>query len=129
MIAIPVDSVSTDVKSSKLFGNVKMFAIYKPKEDTFFFILNKESGNGIKTAKMLKKWNIKCVVYSYMGNGPFSELNKDKIDVYYIGKEPMELSQIIKSLTDERFVKVTKSNADTYLDSGTATQNCECGCA
>lgn len=129
MIAIPVDSVSADVKSSKLFGNVKMFALYKPKEDTFFFILNKESGNGIKTAKMLKKWNIKSVVYSYMGNGPFSQLNKDKIDVYYIGKEPMDLSEIIKGLKDETFIKVKKSNADTYLDPGTATQNCECGYA
>ena len=126
MIAIPVDSASMDAKSSKLFGNVKMFAIYKPAEDAFFFQENIESGNGIKTAKLLKKWDIKSVVYSYMGNGPFSELNKDGIDVYYIGKEPMGLSDIVKKIGEYSFTKVDTDNASSYLDPGTTSQNCEC---
>jgi len=49
VIAIPVDTATTDAESSKLFGNVKMFAIYKPEDKKFFFIENTESGNGIKT--------------------------------------------------------------------------------
>ncbi len=126
MIAIPVDSASMDAKSSKLFGNVKMFAIYKPLEDAFFFINNKESGNGIQTAKLLKKWNVEKVVYSYMGSGPFTELDKDDIDVYYIGKEPMQLSDIVKKVQNYSFIKVDASNASTYLDPGTSSQNCEC---
>lgn len=126
MIAIPVDSASIDAKSSKLFGNVKMFAIYKPKEEVFFFLQNKESGNGIQTAKLLKRWDVKSVVYSYMGNGPFSELNKDDIDVYYIGKEPMGLSDIVKKIGENSFIKVDADNASTYLDPGTTSQNCEC---
>lgn len=128
MIAIPVDSTSVDVKSSKLFGNVTMFAIYEPGNDMYVFINNTEAGNGIKTAKLLKDNGVNSVVYSYMGDGPFKTLNKDEIDVYYIGKEPMPLNDIVNKLQENSFVKVDASNSSTYLNPGTATENCECGC-
>lgn len=128
MIAIPVDSTGEDVKSSKLFGNVEMFAIYKPNDDEFFFIKNKEAGNGIKTAKLLKNWDVESVVYTHMGDGPFKTLNKDNIDVYFIGKEPMKLKEIVKGMKENSFIKVDTSNSDTYLDPGTGSGNCECGC-
>jgi len=128
MIAIPIDSSSADAKSSKLFGNVTMFAIYEPKSDKFKFIENKEAGNGIKTAKLLKQNGVESVVYSYMGEGPFKTLSKDEIDVYFIGKEPMELSEVVEKVKENYFVKVDSSNSSTYLDPGTATESCECGC-
>ncbi|MFT5661152.1 MAG: putative Fe-Mo cluster-binding NifX family protein [Sulfurimonas sp.] len=128
MIAIPIDSASLDKKSSKLFGNVDMFAIYESKEKSFEFIKNKECGNGIKTAKYLKEYGVTSITYSYMGDGPFKELNKSGVDIFYIGKEPMSLSEIVQKIQDNKFVKVDRSNASTYLDSGTATENCECGC-
>jgi len=81
MIAIPIDSVETEIKSSALFGNANMFAIYKPVDDAFFFIRNKEAGNGVGTAKLLKKWEVISVVYSYLGSGPFNELRKDRGNV------------------------------------------------
>ena len=129
MLAIPIDSVSVNSKSSPLFGNVKMFALYKPMEDKFIFIKNQASGNGIETAKLLKKWKVNSVVYSYMGDGPFKQLTEDKIDVYYLGKESLGLSEIIKKLHSNTFVKVNTNNASNYLDSGTASQNCECACS
>jgi len=128
MIAIPVDSNNVDVKSSKLFGNVPMFAIYKPNNNEYTFINNTEAGNGIKTAELLKTNGVKSVVYSYMGDGPFKRLNSDNIDVYYIGKEPILLDDIVAKVQDNFFVKVENSNSSTYLDPGTSTQNCECGC-
>ncbi len=128
MIAIPVDTATTDAESSKLLGNVKMFAIYKPEDKKFFFIENTESGNGIKTAKLLEKEKVKSVVYSYMGDGPFKTLQQDGIDVYYIGKEPMALEEIVKEMQKNSFIKVDTTNASTYLDPGTNTGNCECGC-
>jgi predicted Fe-Mo cluster-binding NifX family protein len=128
MIAIPVDSATPGVKSSKLFGNVAMFAIYKPEEEEFFFIRNKEAGDGIKTAKQLKEWNVGSVVYSHMGNGPFGALEEDGVDIYYIGKEPMALFEIIEKFNEGAFVKVDAANADTYLDPGTNTGSCQCGC-
>jgi len=128
MIAIPVDSSSKDAKSSKLFGNVTMFAIYEQNKDKFLFIENKEAGNGIKTAELLKQNGIESVVYSYMGEGPFKRLIKDEIDVYYIGKEPMELNEVVKKVKENYFVKVDSANSSTYLDPGTATESCECGC-
>ncbi len=126
MIAIPVNSASPGVKSSKLFGNVEMFAIYRPKDEAFFFVNNLEAGDGVKTARQLKKWNVKSVAYSYMGNGPFTTLQEDGVEIYYIGKEPMLLSDIIQDLRKGSFVKVDQHNAVNYLDSGTATGQCAC---
>lgn len=129
MIAIPIDSQGIDIKSSKLFGNVDMFALYKETDKSFTFIENSACGNGIKTAKFLKKSGVRRTVYSYMGDGPFKELSKNEIDVFYIGKEPLGLSEIIKSLLKDEFIKVDVSNSSTYLDPGTATENCTCGCS
>ena len=129
MIAIPIDSTGTDTKSSKLFGNVDMFALYTPENSSFKFIKNDASGNGIDTAKFIKDAGATSTVYSFMGDGPFNELNKSGVDVFYIGKEPMFLSEIVKNVEEKTFVKLDSSNAPTYLDPGTATENCECGCS
>jgi len=128
MIAIPIDTIKPDTKSSKLFGNVDYFALYDPKAKSFDFIQNKASGDGVKTAQLLKQSKATRVFYSYMGNGPFSDLQKNGIDVYYLGKEPLELDEIIKLYDKEVFTRVTKDNAKTYLDPGTQTGECQCGC-
>lgn len=129
MIAIPIDSGESNVKSSTLFGNVDMFALYKEDEKAFTFIKNDASGNGIKTAKFLKKSGATKAVYSYMGDGPFKELNSNGVEVFYIGKEPMGLSEIVNNLKEKQFVQVDTTNSSTYLDPGTATENCTCGCS
>jgi predicted Fe-Mo cluster-binding NifX family protein len=128
MIAIPVDSATPGVKSSQLFGNVPMFAIYQPEEEAFFFVRNTASGDGVKTARQLKGWGVERVVYSHMGNGPFGALQKDGVDVYFIGKEPQPLFRIIESLENDNYTKVDATNAKSYLDPGTATGECGCGC-
>jgi len=133
MIAIPIDtyidSSKSETESSKLFGNVKMFALYKPQTESFSFVKNDGSGNGIESAKFLKNSGATEVVYSFMGDGPFNELSKSDITVYYIGKEPMKLSKIVEGISLDKFIKVDTSNASTYLDPGTATENCNCGCS
>ena len=63
-----------------------------------------------------------------MGNGPFTALSEDGLDIYYIGKEPMPLFEIIKKLEANAFVKVDQGNAQSYLDPGTETGECRCGC-
>jgi predicted Fe-Mo cluster-binding NifX family protein len=128
MIAIPVDSATPGVKSSKLFGNVPIFAIYRPVDEEFYFTTNQGAGDGVKTAKQLKAWGVKSVVYSYMGEGPFRALNEDGLTIYYLGKEPMALFEIIRKLKEDAFVKVDSANAQSYLDPGTETGECRCGC-
>jgi len=128
MIAIPVDSIEPDIKSSKLFGNVSYFALYDPKSQDFNFIQNKASGDGVKTAELLKEYEVTQTYYSYMGNGPFTSLQKNSIEVYYLGKESLDLDEIISSYDEDIFIKVTKDNAKSYLDSGTQTGDCQCGC-
>jgi len=129
MIAIPIDNASTQSESSKLFGNVKYFALYNTQEQKFTTIANKEAGNGINTAKLLNKWGVDSVVYSYMGDGPFNALVEDNIDVYYIGSEPLALDEIVNGVAKNSFMHVTKENASTYLDPGTSSGDCSCGCS
>jgi predicted Fe-Mo cluster-binding NifX family protein len=129
MIAIPVDTASMDAKSSKLFGNVPAFALYSDEEQAFQFVPNNGKGDGIATALLLADLSVTSVVYSYMGDGPFGVLEREGIDVYYLGKEPMALSSIIDGIGTDNFVKVDGGNAVTYLDPGTASGSCGCGCS
>jgi len=129
MIAIPVDTASTESKSSSLFGNVSAFALYNKDEKAFRFVENSGKGDGIATAQALVDLSVQTVVYSYMGNGPFGILNREGMGVYYVGKEPLELASIIEGLEASSFIKVDAGNADTYLDPGTATGTCGCGCS
>jgi predicted Fe-Mo cluster-binding NifX family protein len=129
MIAIPVDSTNFGIKSSTLFGNAPTFALYNSKEKTFIFKKNTGCGNGIETAKTLQSWDVNSVVYSFLGDGPFKTMNQNGIDIYYIGKEPIGLIEIINGLHENAFIKVDAGNADTYLDPGTNTGNCDCGCS
>jgi predicted Fe-Mo cluster-binding NifX family protein len=128
MIAIPIDSTDINAKSSALFGNVKFFALYDSDESKLTFAQNTACGNGIKTAELLAKLNVTAAVYSYMGDGPFKTLIANNIDVYYIGKEPLALDEIIEKVQNNSFIKVDATNAKTYLDPGNATGSCECGC-
>ncbi len=129
MIAIPVDQASMDSKSSELFGNVSAFALYDAEEKAFHFVPNVGKGDGVATAKALAELSVKSVVYSYLGNGPFGVMMQEGIDVFYIGKEALGLGTIIEGLETSNFVKVDADNAKTYLDPGTASGNCGCGCS
>lgn len=129
MLAIPVDVEQIGAKSSLLFGNASVFAIYDQKENQFDFRKNPGCGNGIKTAEALKSWNVKKVVYSFLGDGPFNSMINNGIDVYHIGKTGMPLGDVVNGLNEERFVLVNSSNASKYLDPGTSSGNCQCGCS
>jgi len=129
MVAIPVDKASMDVKSSKLFGNVSAFALYKSDENAFHFVPNNGKGDGVATARLLAELSVTSVVYSFMGNGPFDVLAQEGIGVYYLGKEPLALSTIIEGLETDNFVRVDAANAVSYLDPGTPAGNCQCGCS
>ena len=129
MLAIPVDIEQLSARSSLLFGNVSVFAIYDEKDKTFDFRKNPGQGNGIKTAEALKSWDIKKVVYSFLGDGPFNSMIKNGISVYHIGKEGMALGKVVDGLNEERFVQVNPSNAAEYLDPGILSGDCQCGCS
>lgn len=129
MIAIPVDTNNFGIKSSILFGNAPIFALYNSDEKEFIFKSNPQCGNGIKTAKTLKSWGVNHVVYSFLGDGPFHTMEKDSINIYYIGKDSIGLSEIINGLKEDAFIKVDSSNSSIYLDPGTATGSCACECS
>lgn len=129
MLAIPVDIEMLGTKSSKLFGNATIFALYNPESKEFDFKTNPGCGNGIETANVLKSWNVKKVVYSFLGNGPFNALIEDGVEVYYIGKEPLTLGKVVEGFDKNTFTKVDADNASEYLDPGTSSGTCECGCS
>lgn len=129
MLAIPVDTQLPDTGSSLLFGNVSFFALYNENEKTFDFRVNPGCGNGIKTAQALKSWNVKKVVYSFLGDGPFKTMIKDGIDIFHLGKKSVSLKEIVHGLKDNQFIQVSTSNAAQYLDPGTTSGACGCGCS
>lgn len=129
MLAIPVDIEFLSARSSLLFGNASVFAIYNENENSFDFRENPGKGNGIKTAEALKEWDVKKVVYSFLGDGPFNTMMKYGMDIYHVGKERMALSEILEGLDEERFVQVIPANASQYLDPGTSSGDCQCGCS
>ena len=71
MLAIPVDIEMLGAKSSLLFGNASVFALYDPVSGAFDFKSNPGLGNGIETAKSLKAWNVEKVVYFCTARGVY----------------------------------------------------------
>ncbi|HHD79962.1 MAG TPA: hypothetical protein ENK90_02230 [Epsilonproteobacteria bacterium] len=128
MIAIPVDTAEFGVKSSLLFGNAPFFALYNQKEKQFVFKENTGCGNGIKTAEALKSWNVEKVVYSFLGDGPFHAMHKEGMSIYYIGKTQLGVSEIVRGVQNDDYTKVDSNNTSTFLDPGTTSGSCECGC-
>jgi predicted Fe-Mo cluster-binding NifX family protein len=129
MLAIPVDIEMLGAKSSLLFGNASVFALYNTESKEFDFRKNPGCGNGIETANALKSWDVKKVVYSFLGDGPFNALVDDGVEVYYIGEEPMTLGKVVEGLNEKLFTKVDAINASEYLNPGTASGECQCGCS
>ena len=129
MLAIPVDIEYLSAQSSLLFGNASVFALYNEKDNSFDFKKNPGCGNGIKTAEALKAWDVKQVVYSFLGDGPFEKMIQDGIDVYHVGKERLPLGEIVEGLKGNLFTRVDTSNASKYLDPGTPSGDCQCGCS
>lgn len=122
MIAIPINTVIQGVKSSKLFSNVSMFAIYKPKDESFFYVNNPFVGDGIETAKQLKQWGVKQLAYSFMSPSPFKTLKENGIKMYHIGYQPTALPEIIQKITNGSLSIVDTTGADGEAYLGTTAQ-------
>lgn len=130
MIAIPVEyNQYNEMIPSKLFGNVEFFALYDDTHQKRGLIANTKKGNGIKTAQRLIDYGVHTILYTLLGDGPFKTFMKNKNAVLYMGKEPQSLDTVIAKLKSNQLISVDESNAKEYLDSGTTSQSCECGCA
>lgn len=129
MIAIPVETDSPDTMSTKLFGNAKFFALVDPLTKNSTIIPNEGCGNGIKTAQYLVDSGVTSALYGFLGDAPFHVMVREGIQVYWLGKEPMELNNAIDCALSEQLIRVTPENASAYLDPGTAAGACECGCS
>lgn len=129
MIAIPVESTDGVPMSTKLFGNAKYFALYNPSTDRHTLIRNEGCGNGIATADFLLKNGAKAAVYGFLGDGPFHVMVRGGMDVYWLGKETMNLRDAIRVYLAGNLLKVTPDNAHLYLDPGTEQGACRCGCS
>lgn len=129
MIAIPVESDSTQPISTKLFGNAPFFALVDLSDKTYTIVRNEGCGNGIMTANYLLEKGATSAVYGFLGDGPFHVMVRGGMNVYWLGKEAMALSQAIDAALSETLTHVTVENAKEYLDPGTAAGACECGCS
>lgn len=128
MIAIPVETNTPETMSTKLFGNAKFFALVDPLTKQSTIISNEGCGNGIKTASFLAGAGATSALYGFLGDGPFHVMVREGIDVYWLGKKTMSLDRAIDVALSESLIRVTPENASDYLDPGTNTGACECGC-
>lgn len=129
MIAIPVESPSSDTMSTKLFGNAQFFALVDSKSKTHTIVPNEGCGNGIKTASFLVNQGATSALYGFLGDGPFHLMVREGMEVYWLGKETMPLDKAIDTALSQTLIRVTPENAKEFLDPGTATGACECGCS
>lgn len=128
MIAIPVETNTLDMMSTKLFGNAKFFALVDPLTKKSTIISNEGCGNGIKTASFLADSGATSALYGFLGDGPFHVMVREGINVYWLGKETMSLDRAIDVALSESLTRVTPENASEFLDPGTNAGACECGC-
>lgn len=129
MIAIPVESDTSETMSSKLFGNAKFFALVEPETKRYRIVPNSGCGNGIQTAAFLLEQGASSALYGFLGDGPFHVMIRGGMEVYWLGKETMPLHAAIQTALSESLVRVTPENAALYLDPGTNAGACECGCS
>jgi len=129
MIAIPVENNQQEgAKIVGLYGNAEYFAFCNETDGSFEIVKNDAAGNGIETAKFLIAKGATKTAYIHLGNGPFGELEKNGVAVYFAGKEEMPVASVVDGIISGSFAEVTKANADTLLDPGTNTGDCSCGC-
>lgn len=129
MIAIPVEI--SDVGSAKivgLYGNAEYFAFYDEGNGAFEIIKNEGAGNGIETARFLVEKGATKTAYIHLGSGPFGELEKNGVEVFYVGKEALPVVTVAEGIKAGSFAQVTRDNAKSLLDPGTNTGDCSCGC-
>ncbi|WP_294917945.1 NifB/NifX family molybdenum-iron cluster-binding protein [Sulfuricurvum sp. PD_MW2] len=129
MIAIPIEKGTHDSMSTKLFGNAPFFALIDPHTKIPKIVSNEGCGNGIKTANFLVQLGATSALYGYLGDGPFYVMVREGMRVYWLGKEPMPLEQAITIALEGNLIQVTPDNASAYLDPGTSSGECECGCS
>lgn len=129
MIAIPVESNTSEPMSTKLFGNARFFALVDPSAKHYTIVANEGYGNGIKTATFLLEQCASSALYGFLGDGPFHVMIRGGMEVYWLGKETMPLHVAIQTALSESLVRVTPENAALYLDPGTNAGACECGCS
>lgn len=126
MIALPVVTNNTK-EVAKLYGNVELFAFYDESNNSYEIVKNEAKGNGIKTGEFLVNNNVTKTIYIHLGKGPFNKMIEGGIEVYYLGKEPMNITKAIELLKEKKLTQVTKENADELLDPG-QVGGCSCGC-
>ncbi len=124
MIAVPINTLVQNVKSSKLFSNVSMFAIYKPQDESFFYVNNPVAGDGVQTAEQLKQWGVKQLAFSYMSQEPFNTLCEAGVELYHIGKEPMPLPEIIQNIQNGLLQTVDMASVDNNRFLGLTATPC-----
>lgn len=125
MFAIPL-SESSSTTISDLYGNAPYFAFIDPVTGEITVSKNDGCGDGIETAKFVKKRGATLTIFYHMGEGVFKNLIKDEIKVFSSMKKYLSIDEIYKNFLEDRSVVVTKENSSELLDSGSS--GCTCGC-
>ncbi|RXJ68560.1 dinitrogenase iron-molybdenum cofactor biosynthesis protein [Halarcobacter ebronensis] len=125
MLAIPLDK-NDSTTISDLFGNAPYFALLDTKTNKYKVEKNSGCGNGLESAAFVKNSGANATIFFHMGDGVFKNFYENNIKVYCVEKKYLTIEEISKKVAEKSLAVVTKENAKTLLDSGTATCRCEC---
>ncbi len=124
MLAIPL-SKSSSTTISDLYGNAPFFAFLNTLTGEMTVEKNDGCGSGSDTAMFVKKSGATSTIFYHMGEGVFNTLYKEQVKVFTSKKNFLSIDEIYQNFLNEETIAVTKDNAKTLLDSGSAS--CTCG--
>jgi len=101
MIAMPVKTNKEDSAVSPVFGKVKFFALVDD-NNNIKFIENVEK-SGSSAINLLISHGVKTLLMSHIGMRPFQMAISSGIDIYFVGKERVTISEAVEKFKNGEY--------------------------
>jgi len=116
MIAMPVKSNKPDSAISPVFGKVKYFAIVD-EVGNIQFVENREK-SGMKAVQLLIENGVKTLLMSHIGERPFQLAINSGIEVFYVGKERITISEAVEKWKNGEFQNAKEVDISLFSHHG-----------
>ncbi len=113
MIAMAVKTDSENSAISPLFGKAKYFALVD-KDEKITFLANIEK-SGIKAINLLINKGVKTLLMSHIGERPFQTALNANLDIYFVGKERVEIREAITKFKNGEYPNATTIDSSLFM--------------
>ena len=108
MIALPIKTEKKESVLAPLFGKAKWFAFVA--EDGAISVSQNKAEGGIKTARWFESLGVKTLITCHLGEKPFHALQKAGINIYFAGKERIEVAEALQKFKEGTLLEVNVTN-------------------